>query len=301
MGRVGPMGPNVSERLRKLREAMSKPITAQMVNELRKRTDRPMMECKSVLQEAAGDMEKAVELLRIRNKGVGDKRSMNETTEGRIGAYIDNDTGVGAIVVLRTESAPVAKSDHFIALAKDMARQVALKNPASIEALLASEIAAGKTCTDRLQEVLGLLRENMKVQRFQRLTGGTFGEYIHHDGSLGVLLQVIGPNAQTSLLRDICMHIAAVQPTPAAARREKVTPELIAKEKAIAQAKAEATGKPPQIAEKIAEGQMKTWYAENVLVEQPFVKDQTKTVGQVLKDAGLEVTKFVRYKVGVPA
>jgi elongation factor Ts len=277
---------------------MSKPITAQMVNELRKRTDRPMMECKSVLQEAAGDMEKAVELLRIRNKGVGDKRAMNETAEGRIGAYIDAKAAVAAIVEMRTESAPVAKSDHFIALTNDIAKQVATKNPPSVEALLASEIAAGKSCTDRLQEVLGLLRENMKVQRFQRLSGGVFGEYIHHDGSIGVLLQATGTPKDAAILRDVCMHIAAVQPTPAAARREEVSAELLAKEKAIAQAKAEATGKPPQIAEKIAEGQMKTWFAENVLIEQPFVKDQTKTVGQVLKDAGLEVTKFVRYKVG---
>jgi len=281
---------------------MSKPITAQMVNELRKRTDRPMMECKSVLQEAAGDMEKAVELLRIRNKGVGDKRAMNETAEGRIGAFIDAKAAVAAIVEMRTESAPVAKSDHFIALAKDIAKQVATKNPASVEALLASEIAAGKTCTDRVQEVLGLLRENMKAQRFQRLSGGVFGEYIHHDGSIGVLLQATGTPKDPAILRDVCMHIAAVQPTPAAARREEVSAELLAKEKAIAQAKAEATGKPPQIAEKIAEGQMKTWYAENVLIEQPFVKDQTKSVGEVLKEAGVEVVKFVRYKVGeIPA
>ena len=94
------------------------------------------------------------------------------------------------------------------------------------------------------------------------------------------------------------MHVAAVQPTPVAARREEVPAAVVTKEKEIAKAKAEATGKPAQIAEKIAEGQMKTWFAENVLVEQPFVKDQAKTVGQVLKDAGLEVTKFVRYKVG---
>src|SRR5262245_65578938 len=126
---------------------MSTPITAQMVNDLRKRTDRPMMECESVLQEAAGDMEKAVELLRIRNKGVGDKRSMNETTEGRIGVYIDPKAAVAAIVEMRTESAPAAKSDHFIALAKDMAKQVADNNPASVEVFIASELAAGQTWT----------------------------------------------------------------------------------------------------------------------------------------------------------
>jgi elongation factor Ts len=153
-----------------------------------------------------------------------------------------------------------------------------------------------------IHDVIAVLRENMKVQRFTRLTGGTFGEYVHHDGTLGVLLQVKGTVSNPALLRDVCMHIAAVQPTPVAARREEVDAALVAKEKEIAKAKAEATGKPAQIAEKIAEGQMKTWYAENVLVEQPFVKDQAKTVGQILKDAGLEVTKFVRYKVGeIPA
>ena len=129
-----------------------------------------------------------------------------------------------------------------------------------------------------------------------------FGEYVHHDGTLGVLLQANGTAGRPGVLRDVCMHIAAVQPTPAAARREEVPAELIAKEKEIAKAKAEATGKPAADRREDRRGQMKTWFAENVLVEQPFVKDQAKTVGQVLKEAGLEVTKFVRYKVGeIPA
>lgn len=275
---------------------MSTPITAAMVNELRKRTDRPMMECKSALQESAGDMEKAVDILRIRNKGVGDKRAMNETAEGRMGIHVDPASATAAIVELRCESAPVAKSDHFVALANDIAKHIVAKNPATVEALLSQEIASGKTVTDRIQEVLGLLRENMKVQRFTRLTGGVFGSYVHHDGTLGVLVQAEGKASE--VLKDLSMHIAAVQPTPAAVRREEVSPALIAKEKDIAKAKAEATGKPPQIAEKIAEGQMKTWYAENVLLEQPFVKDQAKNVEQVAKEAGLQITKFIRYKVG---
>jgi elongation factor Ts len=278
---------------------MSTPITAAMVNELRKRTDRPMMECKSVLVEAEGDMSKAVDLIRIRNKGISGNRALNETAEGRMAVAIEGSTA--AIVEMRCESAPVAKSEHFVKLAGDIAKHVVAKNPATVEELLTQEIAAGHTVTDRINEVIGLLRENMKVQRFQRLTGGIFGEYVHHDGSLGVLIQAKGA-ANAEVLRDLSMHIAAVQPTPAATKREDVDPALIAKEKQIAQAKAEATGKPTQIAEKIAEGQMKTWFAENVLVEQPFVKDQAKSVGDILKDAGLEVTKFVRYKVGeIPA
>jgi elongation factor Ts len=281
---------------------MSTPITAAQVNELRKRTDLPMMECKAALQEANGDMEKAIDIIRVKVKGAGVKRAGNETAEGRIGVYIDNAAQVGALVEMRCESAPVAKGEHFVKLANAVARVAATQNPASLEALLAATDGAGKSVSDLVTDTIGVLRENMKVQRFARLQGGLFGEYVHHDGTLGVLLQASGSGANPGLLRDVCMHIAAVQPTPVAARRDEVPAAVIAKEKEIAKAKAEATGKPAQIAEKIAEGQMKTWFAENVLVEQPFVKDQAKTVGQVLKEAGLEVTKFVRYKVGeIPA
>jgi elongation factor Ts len=135
-----------------------------MVNELRKRTDRPMMECKSALQEAEGDMGKAVDILRIRNKGVGDKRAMNETAEGRMGVSIDPKSATAAIVEIRCESAPVAKSDHFIKLANDIAAYIVAKNPASVETMLTAEITPGHTVTDRINEVIGLLRENMKVQ-----------------------------------------------------------------------------------------------------------------------------------------
>ncbi|MBO0700534.1 MAG: translation elongation factor Ts [Zavarzinella sp.] len=281
---------------------MSKPITAALVNELRKRTDLPMMECKSALQATGGDIDAAIDHLRKAGAKASLKRAGNETAEGRIGVHLDNAAQVGAIVELRCESAPVAKGEHFVKLANEIAKVVAAKNPADVDALLTTDSGKGKTVTDLIHDVIAVLRENMKVQRFTRLTGGMFGEYVHHDGTLGVLLQVKGSGANPGLLRDVCMHIAAVQPTPVAARREEVDPALVAKEKEIAKAKAEATGKPPQIAEKIAEGQRKAWYAENVLAEQPFVKDQAKTVGQVLKEAGLEVTRFVRYKVGeVPA
>jgi elongation factor Ts len=281
---------------------MSTPITAALVNELRKRTDLPMMECKAALQATGGDIEAAIDHLRKAGAKASMKRAGNETAEGRIGVFIDNAAQVAALVEVRCESAPVAKGEHFVKLANEVAKIAATKNPANVEALLTTTGAGGKTVTDLIHDVIAVLRENMKVQRFTRLTGGMFGEYVHHDGTIGVLLQVKGESASPTVLRDVCMHIAAVQPTPVAARREEVDPALVAKEKEIAKAKAEATGKPAQIAEKIAEGQMKTWFAENVLVEQPFVKDQAKTVGQVLKDAGLEVTRFVRYKVGeIPA
>jgi elongation factor Ts len=275
---------------------MSQPITAAAVNELRKRTDMPMMECKSALQEAGGDMNKAVEILRGRNSKMRDKRALNETAEGRIAIQIDPAAQVAAILEMRCESAPVAKSEHFIALANDLAKRIAQTAPKSIE-----ELTANPAVTERINEVIGLIRENMKPQRFWRLAGDLFGEYVHHDGSVGVLLQVKGAKADPALLRDVCAHIAAL--TPPYIRVEAVPADIVAREKELArqQAAARSEGKPANIIEKIAEGLLKTWYSENVLLEQPManaVKYEKKTVGQLLKAAGLDVIKYVRFKVG---
>ncbi|WP_020468862.1 translation elongation factor Ts [Zavarzinella formosa] len=277
---------------------MATPITAALVQELRKRTDLPLMECKTALQNTEGDIEAAIDWLRKNGAKVSGKRAGNETGEGRVCVYVDAANQTAAIVELRCESAPVAKSDHFIALGTDIAKTIVDKNPLTVEALLVTEVAPGKTITDRFTDVISLLRENMKVHRFERLTEGQFGSYIHHDGSLGVVVQVTGSPADAALLRDVCMHVAAVSPTPISVTREEVPANVIAKEKEIATAKAMATGKPQQIAEKIAEGQLNAWLKENVLIEQPFVKDPAKTVGQLVKSAGLELKKFVRYKVG---
>jgi elongation factor Ts len=259
-----------------------------------------MMDCKRALTEASGDMEKAVEILRKRGKDVADKKVGRETAEGRVAAFVDQGKKVGALVEVLCESAPVAKSDLFIQLANDLARQVALEGATTAEALLAQKFIndPSKTVGDRVSEVIGLIRENMKPARITRLTG-LLGSYCHHDGSVGVLLQVEGKDtAEPQLLRDVCMHITAVNPV--AARREDVPKDLIEREMEVARGQAEATGKgkPANIIEKIAEGKLKTWFAEKVLVEQPFVKDPSKTVGDLLKSAGLQVVKFVRYKIG---
>lgn len=277
---------------------MATPITAALVQELRRRTDLPLMECKAALQNTEGDIEAAIDWLRKNGAKVSGKRAGNETGEGRVCVFVDAASETAAIVELRCESAPVAKSEHFVALGTEIARTIVEKNPPSIEALLTTEVSPGQTVTDKFTDVISLLRENMKVYRFERLTGGHFGQYIHHDGSLGVLVQATGASADNVLLRDVCMHVAAVSPTPISVIREEVPATVIAKEKEIATAKAVATGKPQQIAEKIAEGQLNSWLKENVLIEQPFVKDPAKTVGQLVKSAGLELKKFVRYKVG---
>jgi elongation factor Ts len=272
-------------------------ISATDVKNLRDRTNAPMMDCKKALTEAAGDMDKAIQWLREKNAKIQVSKGDREAAEGRIAVYVDPTKKVGAILEMRCESPPVVKAEHFVKLAYDVARQVALQNPASVEDLLKQSYSLDpkKTVNDVIGEVVGLIRENMKPKRFVRLTG-LLGEYSHHDGSVGVILQVEGDKADPQLLRDICMHVTAKNPV--AARREDVPPEIVAKELEIAKAQAATTGKPAAIALRIAEGKMKTWFADNVLVEQPFVKDETKTIGDLLKAAGLKMIRFVRYKVG---
>src|SRR5262249_51250370 len=225
-------------------------ITAEAVKKLRDRTGMQMMKCKEALVKTNGDFEKAVDELRKHNKEAQDKAAMRETAEGRIGIYIDPAQKIGGIIELRCESAPVAKSDLFIKLAGDLAKQVAIKGAATPEALIAQPFVdkPSQTVHERIGEVVGLIKENMKPARMTKLTG-LLGSYIHHDGATGVMLQVEGASADDQLLREVCMHITATRPTYA--RREDVPADRLAKEQEIAKAQLEADpknkNKPPQI------------------------------------------------------
>ncbi|OWK43847.1 translation elongation factor Ts [Fimbriiglobus ruber] len=280
-------------------------ITAAAVNDLRKRTDLPLMDCKSALVEAGGDPEKAIEILRSRNAKAAVKREANETAEGRIGVAIDAAKQQAGIVEMRCESAPSAKSDQYIALTNDIAKHVAAHPAKDVAELLTQPFGTG-TIKDRIDETVGLIREKMIVQRFTRLTGGVFGQYVHHDGTVGVLLHCTGTGGNDEALRDICAHIAALNPQYISA--VEIPGELVEKEKAMAMAQIKEdpknAGKPANIVEKIAEGKLKTWMAEIVLTEQPMAntaKYPGQTVGQVLQKQGLTATKFIRYKVGATA
>jgi elongation factor Ts len=274
-------------------------VNAADVKKLRDRTGMQMMKCKAALIQAGGDMEKAIEIIRLANKNVQVSTASRETTEGRIGVYIDPVKKVGAIVELRCESSPVAKNELFVRLANDVAKQIALTNPDSSETLLAQAFVdePGKTVNERIGDIVGLMRENIKPARMARMEGN-LGEYVHHDGTVGVLLQVEGAKNDPVLLRDVCMHIAAKNPL--VALRDHMPKDKIDKETEIARAQAEETGKnkPPDVIEKIAEGRLRTWFAENVLAEQPFVKDDKKTVEELLSGAGLKLVQFARLRVG---
>ncbi len=279
-------------------------ITAETVKKLRDMTDRPMMECKAALTEAEGDLQKAVKILREKNSKIMAGKAERETAEGRIGIAIHPATQTAAIIEVRCESAPVAKSDAFMKLVDDLAEHLTLTAtaPSSVEELLQQPLQQkpSMTINERVAEVVGIIRENMKVARFKILQGGHFGKYVHFDGSVGVVLQVEGETADDELLKDICMHITAKQPI--AVHRDAIDPKVIENEKEIARAQIAADpknqGKPANIVEKIMEGKIKTWLQENVLIDQPFVKDDTKTVDQLLKAAKLTPKTFIRFRVG---
>jgi elongation factor Ts len=282
-------------------------ITAAAVNELRKRTDLPLMECKKALSEAAGDMERAIEILRSQFAKATVKREGNETAEGRIGIYVEPAAQTAAIVEIRCETAPTAKNERTVELAYDLARQVASAAAETVPQLLAQPYSPGSgTVQDRISEVVGVIREKMVVHRFERLKAETYGHYIHHDGSVGVLLGCTGQSTADETLRDVCAHIAALNPQYLAVA--DVPADILAKEKALAMEQIKAdpknAGKPANIIEKIAEGKIKTWLAESVLTEQPMAnaaKYPNQTVGQVLKGLGLTPVRFIRYKVGATA
>lgn len=279
-------------------------ITAATVRELRDRTDMPMMKCKAALEKAGGDMDKAMLILREEGaKFLGGEKGARETAEGRIAVFCDNAAKVGAIVEIRCESPSVVKNDRFVALGNDIAKHVALKNPANVDELMAQKFCddASKTVLQRLEDVVGLIRENMRVARFARFPD-MCGSYVHHDGANGVMLQVAGegePNVE--MLKDICAHVVALK--PAYMKSSELPADVLEREKVFAkqQADQQATGKPANVVEKIAEGKFNTWLSENVLLDQPIAnqaKYGKKTVGQLLAEAKLQAVKFVRLKVG---
>jgi len=272
-------------------------ITAAMVKNLRERSGLPMMDCKKALMETGGDEDAAMDLLRKRGAAAAEKKAGRETAEGRIGAYVDADNAVAALVELQCETAPVANNPEFKTLASKIAKHAALggcTDPAAIggEKFVEDE---GMTVTDLMHDVLNRLRENMKIAKIVRATGKA-ATYVHHTGKLGVMLTVGDGGGDETLLNDICMHIAATQPM--AVTREQMPAELVAKEEEIAKAQIRESGKPDNLVDKILVGKMKKWYSENVLLEQPFVKDDKKSVGDVLKAGGVTVTGFTRMMVG---
>lgn len=273
-------------------------ITAAMVKDLRERSGLPMMDCKNALQETGGDAAKALELLRKRGAAAAEKKAGRAMGEGRIGLYVDAAKGVAALAELTCETAPVGRNPEFIAMVGKVAKHAALAGGADAATIGAEKFVddPSQTVQDLLIDVLNRIRENMKIARVVRVNGRAAG-YVHHDGKLGVLLVVEGSGGSDALLNDVCMHIAAM--APRALRREDVPADVVEKEKEIQRAQILASGKPENMVDKILTGKMNRYFSEQVLLEQLFVKDDKKTVGKVLEEAGLKAVSFVRLQVGV--
>ena len=280
-------------------------ITASMVAELRAKTDAPMMECKKALTEADGDMAKAEELLRVKLGTKAGKAAARVTAEGVVASYIDGTTG--ALVEVNSETDFVSKNDSFIAMANAAAKLVALHNPATVEALGAlpyEQDSFGPTLEDVRKGLIGKIGENMSFRRFKRFSGSNLAAYLH-GSRIGVVVEFDG---DATAAKDVAMHVAAMKPV--ALTSADVPADLIAKERSVAEGKADeankelvAAGKPAQSAEitaKRIDGAVQKYLKEVSLADQVFVKaaDGKQTVAQMLKAANTNVKGFTLYVVG---
>jgi len=271
-------------------------ITASMVKELREKTDAPMMECKKALSEAAGDMAKAEEILRVKLGNKASKAATRVAAEGIVAISISADGKTGAIVEVNSETDFVAKNDEFIALTNGCAALVAEKNPADVAALSALPMGEGTVESTR-SALVGKIGENMTIRRFVRTEAkGKLASYIHGGAKVGVLIDLVG--GDEALAKDIAMHIAASKPKSLDA--SGVDAELIAAERRVAIEKAKEAGKPAEMLEKIAEGTVQKFLKEVTLLGQVFVKaeDGKQTIEQLLKAKGASVASFTLFIVG---
>jgi elongation factor Ts len=274
-------------------------ISAAAVKALRELTNLPLMDCKQALTEANGDQDQAVQILRSKFKKVMLKRADNATSEGRIGIEVKADGSEAVMIELQCESAPVAGAESFIALGRQCAVQL-LNGPGADTpaALLAQPApgAPGKTLNDLYEDVVNAIREKIVLARVTRVKGPV-GGYVHHDNKQGALFQAGGTNLTAPVLRDVAIHVVSMKPV--CAFPEQLPADLVNAERDRLRAEAKKTGKPDNIIEKIVDGQMNTFYNEQgVLVCQPFVKEQSKTVSQALAEAGLKAAGFTRWVLG---
>jgi len=275
-------------------------ISAKAVKALREQTGAGMMDCKRALAEADGDVEKATLGLRERGLAKAGKREGRATSEGVIAVSL---AGVsGGMVELGCETDFVARTDDFQALGAALAGSVAADaQVATPEALLEASID-GKKNGDTISEAIAKLGENVVVKRVARIevSGGHVGGYVHAGGKLGVLVGLTGDGeGREGVAKDVAMHVAAADPSPVAVARDGVSKELLEREREIYKAQALKEGKPEKVIDRIVEGKLNKYVSDICLVEQPFVKDPDKSVGDLLKAAGdLAVTEFSRFKLG---
>ncbi len=269
-------------------------ITANLVKELREKTDAPMMECKKALAEAAGDLGKAEAILRIKLGNKASKAASRLAAEGVVAAHIAADGKAGALVEINCETDFVAKNEEFLAFAGALAQLIVAREPADVDAL--AHLPFDGSSVDEVRRALvGKIGENLAIRRFVRLAGrGRLASYIHGGAKIGVLVDVTG--GDEVLAKDLAMHIAASKPIALSA--DEVPAAAVEKEREIATAKAADSGKPANIVAKMVEGSVQKFLRETTLLGQPFVKNDKQSIEQLLKSKDARVTAFALYVVG---
>jgi elongation factor Ts len=305
-------------------------ISAQLVKQLRERTGAGMMECKKALVEANGDLAEAEIILRKRGIAAATKKESRSTKQGMIASHVSKDGHAGVLVEVNCESDFVARTDDFQSLTADIAAHIAQTKPKYVraeevtereranfkshEALYEQKFAHDQNTTvgELVKTKIAKLGENISVSRFtiyEVNSNGLVGTYIHTGAQIGVLLEVNLHSAATAgkdefkiLLRDLAMQIAAANPEYVS--RDQVPADVVARERSIQRERALGEGKPEKMVDKIAEGRMSKFYEEVCLMDQPFIRENTISVAELIRTGGAKlgdafrVSRFVRYKVG---
>ena len=283
-----------SQHILDLRNGLMAEITAAAVKALRDKTNLPMMDCKKALTEAGGDEAKAIEILRKQGEKFFVGRGDRVTEEGRIAIHLGDKSS--AMIELQCESAPVASNDEFVELATSLAKQLATgAGAATPDELLAqpSPSRSGVTLAAQRDELANKIREVFRLTRIARFDGSC-GGYVHHTGKVGVLLEIEGGTPEAA--KDVCMHIAAMRPK--VLNVADLDAAEVEKEREILTDAARTEGKPENIIAKMVEGRMRNYYAQVVLTEQPFVKDDKITVGKYAEQNKMKLVRFVHWELG---
>ncbi|WP_444900197.1 translation elongation factor Ts [Microbulbifer sp. VAAC004] len=263
-------------------------ITASMVKELRERTGLPMMECKKALTAADGDIEKAIEDLRKASGLKAAKKAGRTAADGVVAAKVAEDGSYGVLVEVNSETDFVARDENFQAFVAKVVDKAFAERQQDVAALMEGDL---ETAREALVQKIG---ENIGVRRIQLVEAPVVGAYVHSNNRIAALVALSA--GEVELAKDVAMHVTAVNPQ--VNKPEDMPADVLEKEKDIIKAQPDMEGKPAEIVEKMMGGRIKKFLKENSLVEQPFVKNPDVSIGKLVKDAGADVTSFVRFEVG---
>jgi elongation factor Ts len=285
--------------------------SAKSVSELRQRTQAGMLDCKKALEECGGDMEQAVEWLRKKGISRGESRAGRAASEGKIVAVSSPDGATGALVELNSETDFVARNEAFGQTVDKIANTLLADGSsdgivanAEGSSLMGARFGDAGTLADALKSLTGTIGENIVLRRYARFGGsGAVGAYVHHNGKVGTLVEVTGlsGDAGQQLARTVAEHITAGVPTvPVAVTRDDVPAALVDRERRIFTEQAAASGKPENIVQKMVEGRVDKFYKEITVLDQPWVRDDSKTIRDLVKaaGAGVAIRRFARFQIG---